>query len=117
MTTGALQTLLRSYRVVPGRRVVIAGNGPLNLQVAVELARAGAQLVAVAEAAAPPWSAPASALIGMAAASPRLARDGVMMLAELETPRRTGQVPQRAEAPRQRRRGNCGDHAISGSAG
>ena len=35
MTTGAAQTLVRSYQVTPGRRVVIAGNGPLNLQLAV----------------------------------------------------------------------------------
>ncbi len=51
MTTGALQTFLRSYRVLPGKRIVIAGNGPLNLQVAIEVARAGAEVVAVAEAA------------------------------------------------------------------
>ena len=29
MTVGALQTLARSYRVAPGERIVIAGNGPL----------------------------------------------------------------------------------------
>ena len=51
MTTGAAQTLLRSYGVSPGRRVLVAGNGPLNLQVACELRRAGAEVVAVAEAA------------------------------------------------------------------
>ena len=49
MTTGAAQTLLRSYGVLPGRRVLVAGNGPLNLQVALELARAGAEVVALAE--------------------------------------------------------------------
>ena len=31
MTVGGLQTLARSYRVAPGQRIVIAGNGPLNL--------------------------------------------------------------------------------------
>jgi len=30
MTTGAAQTLLRSYGVLLGRRVLVAGNGPLN---------------------------------------------------------------------------------------
>ena len=49
MTTGAAQTLLRSYAVLPGRRVLVAGNGPLNLQVALELARAGAEIAAVVE--------------------------------------------------------------------
>jgi NADPH-dependent 2,4-dienoyl-CoA reductase/sulfur reductase-like enzyme len=48
MTTGALQTLWRSYRALPGRRILIAGNGPLNLQVACETIDAGASVVAVA---------------------------------------------------------------------
>nr|WP_246272787.1 FAD-dependent oxidoreductase [Oricola thermophila] len=51
MTTGAAQTLARSYRVAPGHRIVVAGNGPLNLQVAAELLAGGANVVAVAEAA------------------------------------------------------------------
>jgi glycine/D-amino acid oxidase-like deaminating enzyme len=51
MTTGALQTLVRSQRVVPGERVLIAGNGPLNLQLACELLAGGVQVVAVVEAA------------------------------------------------------------------
>ena len=37
MTTGALQTLVRAQRVCPGERVLIAGSGPLNLQLACEL--------------------------------------------------------------------------------
>src|SRR5439155_1466985 len=37
MTTGAGQTLARAYRVAPGQRVLVAGNGPLNLQLAAEL--------------------------------------------------------------------------------
>ncbi len=37
MTVGGLQTLARSYRVAPGQRIVIAGNGPLCLQTAAEL--------------------------------------------------------------------------------
>ncbi len=51
MTTGAAQTLLRSYLVAAGRRVLVSGNGPLNLQVAAELTRAGVDVAAVAEAA------------------------------------------------------------------
>jgi thioredoxin reductase len=54
MTTGATQTLLRSYGVAAGQRVLVAGNGPLNMQVALELARAGARVVAVAELAPSP---------------------------------------------------------------
>ena len=51
MTTGAAQTLSRAYRVSPGSRVLIAGNGPLNFQVACELARSGVEVVAIAETA------------------------------------------------------------------
>ena len=43
MTVGALQTLARSYRVAPGERIVIAGNGPLCLQTAAELLDGGAR--------------------------------------------------------------------------
>ncbi len=51
MTTGAAQTLCRAYRVAPGRRVLIAGNGPLNLQLACELSEAGVEVAGVIEAA------------------------------------------------------------------
>jgi NADPH-dependent 2,4-dienoyl-CoA reductase/sulfur reductase-like enzyme len=49
MTTGAAQTLLRSYGTLPGQRVLIGGNGPLNYQVALELHNAGADVVAVTD--------------------------------------------------------------------
>lgn len=83
MTTGAAQTLLRSYRVLAGARVVIAGNGPLNLQVALELARAGAEIVAVVELARQPglWALPA--LGRMLTSTPALAMRGAAYLIEL----------------------------------
>ncbi|MGK7868849.1 FAD-dependent oxidoreductase [Falsiroseomonas sp. E2-1-a20] len=80
MTTGAAQTLWRSHRTLPGARVLVAGNGPLNLQVALELAAGGGQVVAVAEAA---HGIRPAALARMAAASPALAAKGVAMLAAL----------------------------------
>jgi len=83
MTTGAAQTLLRSYRVLAGKRIVVAGNGPLNLQVALELRRAGADVVAVAELAPPPGMARLGALAGMAKTSPRLLLQGFGYLREL----------------------------------
>lgn len=49
MTTGAAQTLLRSYSVSPGDRILVAGNGPLNLQMAAELTRQGTDVVALIE--------------------------------------------------------------------
>jgi NADPH-dependent 2,4-dienoyl-CoA reductase/sulfur reductase-like enzyme len=82
MTTGAAQTLWRTYRVLPGQRVLVAGNGPLNMQVACELAEGGAQVVAVAEAAPSAASRPREA-IAMVAADPVLAVKGVRYLAAL----------------------------------
>lgn len=82
MTTGAGQTLWRSYRVLPGRRVLVAGNGPLNMQVACELAEGGAEVMAVAEAAPSPARRPREA-IAMAAADPALAAKGARYIASL----------------------------------
>jgi D-hydroxyproline dehydrogenase subunit alpha len=75
MTTGAAQTLWRSYRSLPGKRVAVCGSGPLNLQVALELARGGAQVALVAEAAPAPWRHPKDAL-ALVAAGPKLALKG-----------------------------------------
>ena len=74
MTTGAAQTLARAYRVAPGGRVLVAGNGPLNLQVACELAAGGVEVVAVAEAAPNPTSRPGAALAALCRAPSLLAR-------------------------------------------
>jgi hypothetical protein len=60
MTTGAAQTMWRTARRLPGQRVLIAGNGPLNLQLAAELRGGGAEVVAVVEAAGPAMRAPAA---------------------------------------------------------
>lgn len=76
MTTGAAQTLWRSYRSLPGRRVAVCGSGPLNLQVALELARGGAQVALVAETSEPAWRHPMRAL-ALVAAGPRLAAGGM----------------------------------------
>lgn len=82
MTTGAAQTLLRSYRTTPGRRVLVAGNGPLNFQVARELVRAGSKVVAIVEEAASPLASPLQ-FLRMALADPRLAADGIRQVAGL----------------------------------
>jgi NADPH-dependent 2,4-dienoyl-CoA reductase/sulfur reductase-like enzyme len=83
MTTGAAQTLLRSYRVLAGKRVLIAGNGPLNLQVALELARAGAEIAAVIELAAHASGRSFRAIAAMLASTPALALRGAGYLLEL----------------------------------
>ncbi len=83
MTTGAAQTLLRAYRVAPGRRVLLAGNGPLNLQVAAELHAAGVEIVAVVEAAPAPFKAPVAAALAMLRHAPGLVLDGLRHLRKL----------------------------------
>ncbi|WP_030154461.1 FAD-dependent oxidoreductase [Streptomyces sp. NRRL S-244] len=49
---GGAQAMLKSGLVLPGKRVVVAGSGPLLLAVAGSLAAAGARVPAVVEAAA-----------------------------------------------------------------
>jgi D-hydroxyproline dehydrogenase subunit alpha len=58
---GGAQALLKSGAVLAGRRMVIAGSGPLLLPVAAALARAGARIALVAE------QAPAGAVARFAA--------------------------------------------------
>ncbi len=80
MTTGAAQTLLRSYRVSPGKRILLAGNGPLNLQVASELTMAGVEVAAVAEAAPLMSAARLPAILRAFRQSPDLIFDGMNYL-------------------------------------
>lgn len=83
MGSGAAQTLARAYRVAPGRRVLIAGHGPLNFQVACELARGGVEVAGVAETAARPGLRHAAAIWTMVRSAPDLAADGLRYLAAL----------------------------------
>ncbi len=53
MTAGAMQTLVKSQRVLPGRRIVLSGSGPFLMPVAAALAQAGAQVLGVYEATRP----------------------------------------------------------------
>lgn len=87
MTTGALQTLARAQRVSPAGRVVIAGSGPLNLQLACELLAGGVAVAAVVEAAPKPGLGAWREMLALARAAPDLAWDG---LRSLTTLRRAG---------------------------
>jgi thioredoxin reductase/bacterioferritin-associated ferredoxin len=49
MTAGGAQVLLKSQRIRPGRRVLLAGTGPLQLVVANQMLDAGMDVVALAE--------------------------------------------------------------------
>lgn len=83
MTVGGLQTLARSYRVAPGKRIAIAGNGPLCLQTAAELIDGGANVVAVLEAAARPGAGKLSDLLAAAWCDPLLLAKGAGLAARL----------------------------------
>lgn len=50
MAAGGVQALLKAHRSVAGKRAVVAGTGPFLLPVAIGLAEAGAEVVAVCEA-------------------------------------------------------------------
>jgi glycine/D-amino acid oxidase-like deaminating enzyme len=80
LTTGGLQGLVRSQGVVPGRRVVIAGSGPLNLQLAQELVRRGVPPVAVIDSGPGPSPGALPGLLGMASSDPALALQGLVGL-------------------------------------
>ena len=83
MTTGAAQTLLRSYLVAAGNNILVSGNGPLNLQVAAELTRANVDVVAVAETA-PLWRPSNIAhLARMMVAAPAYGREGLSYVTDL----------------------------------
>jgi NADPH-dependent 2,4-dienoyl-CoA reductase/sulfur reductase-like enzyme len=51
MTAGGAQVFIKSQRVRPGQRVLLAGSGPLQLVVANQMLDVGMQVVAVAETA------------------------------------------------------------------
>ncbi len=82
MTTGAAQTLWRSYRTLPGKRVAIVGSGPLNLQVGRELAVGGAEVVLIAERGPAPWLRPLASA-ALAIADPGLVLTGLRTLSDL----------------------------------
>jgi thioredoxin reductase/bacterioferritin-associated ferredoxin len=50
LTLGAAHLLIREHGVLPGRRVLVAGSGPLMFPVVHELLRHGAHVIAVLEA-------------------------------------------------------------------
>jgi len=51
MGAGAVQTMMNIHRVLPGRRAIMIGSGNVGLIVSYQLLQAGAQVIAVVEAA------------------------------------------------------------------
>jgi thioredoxin reductase len=50
LTAGALQVMVRGFGIVPGKRAIVAGSGPLLLPTVTALLSAGVQVVAALEA-------------------------------------------------------------------
>lgn len=83
MTTGAAQTLIRANQVAPGSRVLVSGNGPLNLQLAADMAKAGIEVVALAEVADVRWWMGIGPGAAMAMANPSIVARGMRYRAAL----------------------------------
>jgi glycine/D-amino acid oxidase-like deaminating enzyme len=83
LTTGGLQTLIRTQLVCPGDRVLLAGTGPLNLQVACEMIARGVKPVAVLDNAPTPYSASWRDAMRMLQAAPDLMAEAMGMLVTL----------------------------------
>jgi thioredoxin reductase len=83
MTVGAAQTLIRSHGTAPGRRIVIAGHGPLGLQLGAELSRMGTPPVAVLERATPTRAAALPHVLAAARADAGLVAKGLGYRAHL----------------------------------
>lgn len=52
ITTGAALTMIKHQRLLPGRRVLLSGSGPLQLATAAQLVQAGAEVLGVLESSA-----------------------------------------------------------------
>jgi glycine/D-amino acid oxidase-like deaminating enzyme len=84
LTTGGLQALTRSERVSPGQRVLLAGNGPLNLKLACELLASGIKPIAVLEAAPRPGAMQYPDILKMSWWGSDLLREGRDMVRTLK---------------------------------
>ncbi len=87
MTTGGLQTLIRSQRAAPGKAIVIAGSGPLNLQAACEMLKLGVRPAAVIDSGPGPSPTAAGPLFRMMQADPSATLQGLAYMARLAAAR------------------------------
>lgn len=75
ITAGAAQTLVKTQRVLPGERIVLAGSGPLALAFPAQLARYGARIVAALEAGPAPSVRDVGRILARAPGNAHLLRD------------------------------------------
>lgn len=83
VTAGGAQTLVKTQRVAPGRRLLFAGSGPLALAFPAQLHHYGANVVAALEAGPPPALRDAASLAAAAVGNVHLLRDAVQYRTEL----------------------------------
>jgi NADPH-dependent 2,4-dienoyl-CoA reductase/sulfur reductase-like enzyme len=75
LTAGGAQSLVKSQRVLPGERIVFAGNGPVALAFPAQLHGYGASVALVLEAGPPPRPADVAAMLRAARGNAVLLRD------------------------------------------
>jgi NADPH-dependent 2,4-dienoyl-CoA reductase/sulfur reductase-like enzyme len=100
ITAGGLQTLAKTQRVLPGRRTVFAGSGPVALAFPAQLAHYGAHIVEALEAGPPPRPTDLLRLARAARGNTDLLRDAARYRALLlrhRVPLRYGRIVVRAE--------------------
>jgi hypothetical protein len=95
-----LQTLAKTQRILPGRRMVFAGSGPVALAFPAQLAHYGATIVEALEAGPTPRPGDIARLAGAARGNTDLLRDAARyraMLLRHRVPVRYGRIVVRAE--------------------
>jgi len=75
LTAGGAQTLLKTQRVLPGRRIVFAGSGPVALAFPAQLHHDGAGIELICEAGPPPGARDIAAMLAAARGNMPLLRD------------------------------------------
>jgi len=105
LTTGGAQSMVKIQQVYPGRRILMAGSGPLILAFSVQLHKLGANVVGVLEAAPQPGPGTVARLLrGALGGNLPLLREGIGYLAYLRQhgiPLHYGHAIARAEGTEQ----------------
>ena len=83
LTAGGAQTMVKTQRVLPGRRIVFAGSGPVALAFPAQLRHYGANVVLVCEAGPPPGPRALAAMLAAAPGNASLLRDAAGYRLEL----------------------------------
>lgn len=100
LTAGGAQTMVKTQRVLPGRRIVFCGSGPVALAFPAQLHHLGAEVALVCEAGPPPRARDVAAIFAAARGNASLLRDAAAYRAELmraRVPLRYGRIVVRAE--------------------